>query len=123
MGDDLYELQLRKRALAEVRVKYFIDTFFTTEEIVQSIIDDIKRFDYDSELFDFYQEELRKYVDENARHIGTKWYKRYLDMVAADNTWMYVLMNPDQISLYPEYQQINEKYNIYTSYSAAYGWR
>ena len=113
MGEDLYEVQLRKRSLAEVRVKYFIDTFFTTEEIVQSIIDDIKRFDYDSELFDFYQEELRRYVDENAKHIGTKWYKRYIDMVAADSTWMYVLMNPEDIKLYHEYQVVNEKYKIH----------
>lgn len=108
-----YAKQQEKKELAHERIKYFIDTFFTTDEIVQSIVDDIKRFNYDPELFDFYQEELRIYVDENAKHIGTKWYKRYLDMVAADSTWMYVLMNPEDIKLYHEYQVVNEKYKIH----------
>lgn len=102
-----------KRALAKERIKYILSTFRTTDEIVQSIINDIKMYNLDQELFDEYQEALQPYIHENMRHIGTPEFLRYLDMVVADSTWMYVLMNEESVSMFPEYKEINEKYHIH----------
>jgi hypothetical protein len=102
-----------KRELAKERIKYILSTFKTTDEIIQSIINDIKMYNLDQELFECYQEALQPYIYENMSHIGTPEFLRYLDMVVADNTWMYVLMNKEDIKLYKEYQDINEKYHIH----------
>ena len=113
--ENRYASQERKKTIAKERIKYILSTFRTTDEIVQAIINDIKMYELDNELFEYYQEELQPYIKENMSHIGTKDFLRYLDMVVADNTWMYVLMNKDDIKLYKEYQEINEKYHIHTN--------
>ncbi len=107
-----YELQQKKKELCYLQTDRIIFACRSKYEMILNIINFIKRSDFDAEAFTFVQERLHDYLN---RHLG-KPQSNVVEQVLADDAWMYVLMNPDQIPMFPDYYELNQLYQIHPEY-------
>ena len=108
-NDISYELQQKKMQLVKLAADRIIFGSSNKQELIINSCNFIKENGYDKEAFSMLQECLIKY---NTKHLG-KANGRMVELALADSTWMEVLMNPDQIDMFPSYQEVNDLYNIH----------
>lgn len=104
-----YDLQQKKMDICRIQADRITFASENKQEVILNSCNFIRENNFDPEAFSYLQERLQEY---NLKHLG-KPAGRAVEMALADNTWMYVLMNPEHIKMYPEYQEVNDLYNIH----------